>query len=240
MRAQNPALIARLSELEGKVDIKQAGQAAFAPAKPDAQLEAQGQLQTGADGRSRLDLSTGTIVRVAPDSLFTLISNEEAAGGLFTKIKLELGKVFIILNGGNAEVQTPAGMAAVQGSYLKVEFDPAVGELTLTCLEGDCSVTTPGGGTKHFTDGQKITVHKDPATGEWIMDEGPMILEDFQEWLENNPEAKEKVERVKAILDADLRNAALTAMPNPQLPSLNLPDADKEKLKDLIDYPPFP
>ncbi len=220
--------------------MKQAGQTAFAPAKPDAALEAQGQVQTGADGRSRLDLSTGTIVRVAPDSLFTLISNEEAAGGLFTKLNLELGKVFIILNGGNAEVQTPAGMAAVQGSYLKVEFDPAAGALTLTCLEGDCSVTAPGGETKHFSDGQKITIHKDPATGEWIMDEGPMSPEDFQEWLDNNPEAKEMVERVKALLDADLRDAALTAMPNAQLPGSILTDANKEKLKDLIEDPPFP
>jgi ferric-dicitrate binding protein FerR (iron transport regulator) len=226
--------------LEGKVEMKQAGQTAFAPAKPDAALEAQGQVQTGADGRSRLDLSTGTIVRVAPDSLFTLISNEEAAGGLFTKLNLELGKVFIILNGGNAEVQTPAGMAAVQGSYLKVEFDPAAGALTLTCLEGDCSVTAPGGETKHFSDGQKITIHKDPATGEWIMDEGPMSPEDFQEWLDNNPEAKEMVERVKALLDADLRDAALTAMPNAQLPGSILTDANKEKLKDLIEDPPFP
>ena len=192
-QVQKPALTANLSELKGTVDIKQAGQESFAPAKADDKLAVDGQVQTGSDGRVRLDLSTGTIIRVAPTSLFTLTSNEEVDGSLLTKIKLELGKVFIILNGGNAEVQTPSGVAAVQGSYLRVGIDPATGDITLTCLEGDCSVTPPDGEKKSFTDGQKITIHKDPATGALTVDEGLMSSEDFQEWLDNNPEAKDLV-----------------------------------------------
>jgi hypothetical protein len=190
------ALFAKISELAGKVDLKQAAQAAFAPASADMQLQVNGQIQTGEDGRVRLDLSSGTIIRVAPSSLFTLIANEEAEDGLFTKIQLELGKVFIILNGGSAQVETPSGVAAVQGSYLKIEFDPDTGELTLTCLEGNCSVTTPTGETKNFTDGQKMVVHQDPQTGKWIITEGEMSPEDFQEWLDYNPEAKTLVNQV--------------------------------------------
>jgi hypothetical protein len=73
------------------------------------------------DGRVRLDLSSGTIIRVAPSSLFTLTSNNEGDGGLLTKIKMEVGKIFIILNGGRADVETPSGVASVRGSYMKVK-----------------------------------------------------------------------------------------------------------------------
>jgi len=193
-QVQNSSLFAKLSELAGKVELKQAGQSSFAPASADVQIGVNGQIQTGEDGRVRLDLSSGTIIRIAPSSLFTLTVNEETEGGLLTKIKMELGKIFIILNGGSAEVETPSGVAAVQGSYLKVEFDPETGELTLTCLEGNCSATTPDGKTIDFTDGQKIVIHQD-ADGNWVMDEGPMSPEDFQEWLDNNPEAITLVEQ---------------------------------------------
>jgi hypothetical protein len=193
-QAQNSSLFANISELAGKVELKQAGQPSFIPANTGDQVGVNGQVQTGSDGRTRLDLSSGTIIRVSPSSLFTLTVNEEVQGGLLTKIELELGKIFIILNGGSAEVNTPTGVAAVEGSYLKVEFDPATGTLTLTCLEGNCSVTTPSGEKKSFTDGQKIVIHKD-ASGNWVLDEGPMSPEDFQEWLDNNPEAKDLVDQ---------------------------------------------
>lgn len=190
----NSALFATISELTGSVQMKPAGQNSFIPATTDTKITVSSQIQTGADGKARLDLSSGTIIRVAPSSLFTLVSNEETKAGLWTKITMELGKVFIILNGGSTEVQTPAGVAAVQGSYLKVEFDPQVGELILTCLEGNCSVVAPNGEIRKFTNGQKIIIRKDPQTGGWIIDEQLMTPEDFAEWLENNPEAKELVE----------------------------------------------
>src|SRR5688572_24951814 len=122
--ATSSQLSAALSELTGLVELKQAGQEGFTPASAETTLEVDGQVQTGDDGRVRLDLSSGTIIRVAPSSFFTLTSNEETDGGLVTKIKLELGKIFIILNGGQADVETPSGVASVRGSYMKVEVDP--------------------------------------------------------------------------------------------------------------------
>src|SRR5687768_2344906 len=49
-------LTAALSEIVGKVDLKNAGQNSFVTASTDAVLEVQGQIQTGDDGRVRLDL----------------------------------------------------------------------------------------------------------------------------------------------------------------------------------------
>ncbi len=88
-------LSAGLSELQGIVEMKQAGEDEFYSADPDSTMEVDGQIQTGDDGKVRLDLSTGTILRVSPSSLFTLVANEEVVGGLATKLKLEFGRVFI-------------------------------------------------------------------------------------------------------------------------------------------------
>jgi hypothetical protein len=129
------SLSAALSELTGKVDMKAADSDTFKPADANSVLEANGQVQTGDDGRVRLDLSTGTIIRIASSSSFTLTSNEESEVGLLTKIKLETGKIFIILNGGRAEVETPSGVASVRGSYMEVSVEPETGDVYVTCLK---------------------------------------------------------------------------------------------------------
>ncbi|MBE0669401.1 MAG: FecR domain-containing protein [Anaerolineales bacterium] len=196
-------LSAALSELSGTVDAKQAADDAFAPAAPGTVLQANGQIQTGDDGRVRLDLSSGTIIRVTPSSIFTLTSNEEVEGGLATKIKLDLGKIFIILNGGSADVETPSGVASVRGSYMKVEVDPETMDIYVTCLEGNCSVSNPAG-TVNFSNGERaILYHRDPVTGNWTAPNvEPMTPAEFQEWLDENPEAKELYEQAMATVTA--------------------------------------
>jgi predicted secreted protein len=212
-QAAPTALSAALSELTGKVDVKQSDSEAFAPADANTVLEANGQVQTGDDGKVRLDLSSGTIIRIAASSNFTLASNEETSGGLITKIKLTAGKVFIILNGGHAEVETPSGVASVRGSYMKVEVDTDSGDVYVTCLEGDCSAQNPAGGVK-FTQGEKtILFHKD-ADGNWqVPGVEPMTPEDFQEWLDNNPEAKELFEKAMATSTALAADPTATNTP---------------------------
>lgn len=185
-------LSASLSELSGTVELKQAGQDNFSPASVENTLSTNGQVQTGDDGRVRLDLSSGTIIRVSPSSFFTLTSNEETDSGLITKIKLEVGKIFIILNGGQADVETPSGVASVRGSYMKVEVDPITKHIYITCLEGNCSASNPAG-TVNFTNGQQVILFAfDETTGTWTAPGVlPMTQEQFQEWLDNNPETEE-------------------------------------------------
>lgn len=190
----NALVTAVLSELEGLVEMKQAGEDAFSAAQADSILELNGQVQTGDDGKVRLDLSSGTIVRVSPSSLFTLVSNEETEDGLITKLQLSLGRIFVILNGGSLEVETPSGVASVRGSYLMNEFNPETGTFTLTCLEGDCSYVSPTGETVDYTDGEKVEISQDPTTGEWVVVKGPMTTGDFQLWFENSPEAQSLVD----------------------------------------------
>ena len=218
-------LFASLSELSGLVEMKQAEQEAFSQAAADSVLSVNGQVQTGVDGRVRLDLSSGTIVRVAPTSFFTLTSNEEVEGGLITKLKLEAGKVFIILNGGQADVETPSGVASVKGSYLSVQVEN--GNIVITCLEGTCSLDDPNGGVILIPPGFKLTIIQDPNTGEWgapVL--GEMTPEEFQEWLDENPEAKELVEQAFA----SLTEAATTEAPTeePTAPPTEVETATEE------------
>lgn len=207
-------LSAKVSEVSGLVQMKQAEQDDFGIVVDGATLNVNGQVQTGDDGRARLDLSSGTIIRVAPSSIFTLISNEEAGGGLLTKLKLELGKVFIILNGGQADVETPSGVASVRGSYMKVEVDPVTGDIYVTCLEGNCSVTNPDGVTINFTNGQRAVLFHQNEDGSWSSPLlGDMTAEEFQDWLDNNPEAKELFEKGIATLTAMAPTEAPTEPP---------------------------
>lgn len=188
-------LTGALSEISGKVDAKQGDETEFHPVQAGDILRVKDQVQTGEDGRARIDLSSGTIIRVAPSSLFTLASNEESDGSLATKLKLELGRIYIILSGGSLDVETPSGVASVRGSYMMVEIDPVTRNVTVTCLEGHCSA-----GGIEFTNGQKVTLfYYDPATGQYR----PPFLEDmndedFQKWLEDNPEAKQILDQVLA------------------------------------------
>ena len=192
-------LTGKLSELRGMVKGKKASEDQFKPVVAGSILEVSDQVQTGEDGHVRIDLSTGTIVRVVPSTLFTLVSNEETSGGLVTKLKLELGRIFIILNGGSMEVETPSGVASVLGSYMMVEVDPLTLDVVITCLEGDCSASNPAGALD-FTEGQKVTLfHFDPATGQYRPPQlEDMNDEDFQEWLDENPEAAEILRQVLA------------------------------------------
>lgn len=194
-------LSASLSELSGYVQMKQAGQN-FENASANSVLNVDGQVQTGDDGRVRLDLSSGTIIRISPSSVFTLTSNDETEGGLLTKIKLDVGKIFIILNGGQADVETPSGVASVRGSYMKVEVDPITKTIYITCLEGNCSASNPAG-TVNFTNGQRVILFAQDENGNWqAPNVEPMTPEEFREWLDNNPEARELFEQAMATLTA--------------------------------------
>ena len=178
------SLSAKLSEIAGPVQVRESQDANFTKAIPGYELELLGQAQTQTGGKVRLDFSTGTLVRLGPNTLFTLQSPQQTAQGLGARLQMTLGKLWVILKGGSLEVETPSGVAAVQGSYLSVWYDPVTGQLRITCLEGHCSESN-NGGTVQITSGQTATTNgpNDPPRV------GKMTDQDYQDWLGNNPES---------------------------------------------------
>jgi len=217
---------ASLAEVTGLVEMKNPDQAAFTAAENGTSLQVQGQVRTGDDGRAALQLSTGSIVRVAPSSLFTLEVMEPASDGLLTRLKLEAGKLWIVLNGGSIDVETPSGLASVRGSFMSVWVDPDTGNVWVGCLEGWC-VAGNDSGTLDLIAGQGGILYTfDPAGA---TPPPPPLLrtltqDEIDEFLENNPELNEVMDAIIATASA---LPGQTDVPTPTLPPV-IPSLDPE------------
>jgi FecR protein len=182
-------LTATLKETQGDVSIKQPGQNDFSAAGPGAVLKLHGQLQTGSSSTARLDLSSGTIIRVAPSSLFTLEANTETANSLTTTLNLSVGQIFIILKGGSLNITVPSGVASVRGSFMSALIYPPSNKVFIECLEGHCAATN-NGGKLDLTDGQKgILVYAGNDINQ-LPQLTPMNQNDYSSWLAISPEAQ--------------------------------------------------
>jgi hypothetical protein len=140
-----------------------------------------GGVETGAEGRARLDLlPEGTIVRVGPNSSFTMPVLTEDNGKPKTTLELLFGKVYILLNGGSLEVKTPTGVAMVRGSLMRVEYDPETKKLKASCLEGHCSLKNEKGDTVELEAGEYTYIE-----GDFPPIDPPMLIDssEIEEWL---------------------------------------------------------
>ncbi len=198
--AADPALNATLQEVEGNVEAKDLVETDFSSAENGRTIQEEGQVRTLEDGYTRVDLSSGTLIRMAPSSYFTLIENQTEENSLLTRIKLEVGQIWIVLNGGSLEVETPSGQASVRGSYMMVEINPETKEAFISCLEGNCTLENPAG-MLELINGQRAKLQPPELTeGDFML---PLIErmseQDFAEWLFFAPEA----ENIFPILDKE-------------------------------------
>lgn len=199
-----PDFSASLTEIEGLVEMKNPDQADFTAAANGDSLQVLGQVRTGADGRAAIKLSTGSIVRVAPSTLFTLEINETAEVGLFTQLKLEAGKLWIVLNGGSIDVNTPSGVATVRGSYMMVWVDPGTGDVWVDCLEGWCQAGN-GTATLDLIASQGGVLYSFDPTGS-VPPPPPLLRTltqaEIDEFLANNPELANVMDAIIATASA--------------------------------------
>lgn len=187
----DPAAAAReavVSEFENEVVVRSASNGEFIPAESGFVIQAGGGLQTGADSRARIDLKPeGTIVRVAPNSAFTLSQITEVDGEPKTTLSLVFGKIFVLLNGGSLDVETPSGVASVRGSLLSVSSDPATNRLQAVCLEGHCALENENGETQELEEGESAYIDENGELFE--LDE--IDQDEIQDWLDEAPELSE-------------------------------------------------
>jgi hypothetical protein len=175
--------VAVLIEFTGSVTVQNAD-GEFIAAVEGQELFAEDQVKTGQDGRVRIDFPDETIVRLGPSSLFSLGETVETDDGALKKLILSFGQVWVVLTGGQLDVDTNAGVASVRGSYLSVWQDEDTGELYLTCLEGTCGFEF---GDEEIIIGNLETIRV-AGFGE-APTLGVMSEEEVEAWLASNPEA---------------------------------------------------
>jgi len=203
--------------VENAVESRPAETDAYAPAAIGVTFPIGGQARTGEDGRARLDLAPdGTIVRVVPNTIFTLPALEKKNDVPFTKIKLFIGQIFIILSGGELEVETPSGVATVRGSMMGVSFNPEDGTMTATCLEGHCNLRNDSGSID-LTAGQAADIR------DGILSREPRAITDTEisDWFEFAPELNEMRDRLPDVFR--VRDRLPTRAPRPTRPPRPLP-----------------
>ncbi|MEW6718606.1 MAG: FecR domain-containing protein [Chloroflexota bacterium] len=147
-------------------------------------MQKNGEIRTLEDGLARLYLPNGSSIVLAPQTAIILLSLERDPNGISSRLSLQRGQIWVFLNGGILDIETPAGIASVRGSYLSVQIDPTSGEVRITCLEGDCTLVNQTG-SYSLVAGQAaiITNFDSPPTP------GLMSEEDLHAWLMANPEA---------------------------------------------------
>jgi hypothetical protein len=159
-------------------------------------------------------LPDGTIIRVGPNSSFSIPKLAEENGEPTTTIQLIFGKVFILLNGGSLDVETPSGVASVRGSLLSVEYDPQTKRVNAACLEGHCGIKNEDGEEVEIPEGQESFIED----GELPIVPFLMDQDEVQAWLDENP-------------DLDL---FLPELPNPE----DFPDLPPDFDGNYEDLPP--
>lgn len=198
-------LSAKLSEIIGVVEVKNAVQDPYNPVNNGFILKSTMQLQTKPVSKVRLDLSIGSIVRLGPSTIFSLVPPQTGTQGALSRVELRAGEVWIILQGGSLDVNTPAGLASVRGTYMSVVLDPETNSITVTCLEGSCGYTNKAGDVD-MTSGQKVI-----SSNLNILPAVEKINQaDIQSWLDNSPESVPIITQVAGLVASSTATATAT------------------------------
>jgi len=135
--------LAAIGEIVKVVEGRATATPSFMPVVLGMVFSAGSDVRTGDESSSRLDFDDGTIIRLSANTTIH-IQNINPASDPIKKLQLAFGKLYISLTGGVLEVETPAGVATVRGSFAIVQYlpgNPATPNsdlVVLDCLEGAC------------------------------------------------------------------------------------------------------
>ena len=177
---------ATFGEVENIVEVRPKTNDDPEPAKFGQTLFIGGSAQSGEDGRARLDLTPeGTTIRLAPNSHFTLEELTDDLENPSTQLELLSGQIWIILSGGELDVETSYGTASVRGSMMSVSFDSITGML-LSCFEGHCTLENDAGRVE-LDEGLASAIS---AMGEAPSSPYPICPDEIKKWKEADPEVE--------------------------------------------------
>lgn len=182
-----------VSEIENNVTAKIESPGEFLSATVGMIIPVGGTIQTGANSRAKLNLTPeNTIVRLGANSSFTLLHISNQSDKPTTTLELLFGKIFILLNGGSLEVQTPSGVASVRGSLMSVQYDIKTNRVRAVCLEGFCSLENKNGDEVDLTEGESVFVDEDGLLSDVV----EIDQDEIEDWLEETPELDEFIDEL--------------------------------------------
>ncbi len=188
---------ASLSELRNEVEARGPGSDDWGTAAEGQQLRAGGGARTGDESRARIDTSDGTLVRLAPHSLFELLEFPPDPSNPLTRLRLDAGRVFArvaqALGFDQFVVETPVGTATVRGSLLGVAYFPDLLLMIVTCLEGECRLTAADGTAVDLNPGEQSEI---AGQGQPPSAARPIDVGELQQWAIEFPEAAAIVAQV--------------------------------------------
>jgi len=225
---------ATLSELVKEVTVRASAAGEIGPASEGQVIGPGGLARTGTDSKVRLDLTEGTIIRLAPQSEFTLTELNDDPAQPLTRLSLAAGQLWVILSNGELEVETPLGAATVRGSYLGVNFDPDQNTLRVTCLEGHCNLSNNAGATA-LTDGQaaEVTSGNTPPSPVRLM-----TATEIQEWRQEIPEAQ-TILTTRTPGDANTQPLQLTPLPHTSQAAPQITPPEIQVTQPQLTLPPL-
>jgi len=204
---------AQISEIKSDVTKRETETVDWQSAADGDAVNAGGGVRTGEESRVRIDISDGTIVRIAPNTEFTLLELSPAETDPITRLQMETGKVFVwvtkALGLGTFEIETPSGVATVRGSLMSAEYDDATGRFLITCLEGECRLAV-GEVFTDLTEGQQTEI---ASAGERPVAARLMDEAQLDDWAENFPGLERIIERIREKVKREAVSEATATPP---------------------------
>jgi len=131
---------AKIISVEGEADLKAKSSTVFVRLEPDTEIESGDTIRTASNGRVALQLNGGGIIRLTPNSTFSLKDSPTGESASLSK-----GRAFFFSREAKRfpTIQTPAVTAAVRGTEFAVEV---VGDTaTISVLDGAVNASNEEG-----------------------------------------------------------------------------------------------
>ncbi len=164
-----------LTRVEGKVEARADAASLWAAAPAGLALAKGSQIRTSATGQAFITFTEGSKIQLGPETSLTINILYPDLNSPLTSLGMSGGKVWVLLNGGALDVETPLDIASARNAFMSVAYDPQTQALMVTCLEGTCSF-----GSLFIPARSKLVW---PSTNP-----EPMSFTDYGEWGANVPE----------------------------------------------------